>query len=584
MVLENKILDTVIQDHKKRTVLGHTPFGDIFFKENDGYGQELYSVCQIIPPTRPSHDPAQKGEFMFEIRLVALSKKEFRGFLGTGLGGLLKLSTSHQFRELYDDIVLRRGLRSTLKERLGRLGNSEVYGYCTDDDYNSTNPYAAKVDKNRYLEEVLAYAKKHPRAYYSDIYNLASSSEFGPFVLKQYIGYGFEIPQELFRCTNLKSLAIYKQSVKDLSPEKLVQFKNLKALSLDNVGGLSNELLNAVPQLPYIVDLSISITDGYPDRKVFHQIPLELYTLKSLRYFSFTGHAISDWSEIVQLKSLKTLDVSNCNFFDIPEEIGLLQQLEELNLEHNQVKVLPEALLKLKHLRILRLNGNPLQALPEWIGKLPHLEILDVTQTGLTSLPDSIATLSDLQELRLQKNPFTSLPGGLLKLPKKVVKVEMRNQALYDPKAKAKLETYPKGNFKFENDFNFKLMVVNRLMYIDQVLVPKFDIWGFVKSYKKRKIDIEKEGYDRIPEAEVYFRELEIPMELLIDIKELKPDGGDEIYRQIIPFWDGEDEQFDVKSIEDIQYLPNLKATNKMNFSKELVNELRTRKIKVANY
>ena len=73
-------------------------------------------------------------------------------------------------------------------------------------------------------------------------------------------------------------------------------------------------------------------------------------------------------------------------------------------------------------------------------------------------------------------------------------------------------------------------------------------------------------------------------MDLLIDIKEMKPDGGDEIYGQLIPFWDGEDDQFDVESVEDIKHLPNLKATNSMNFSKELIKELRSRKIKVANY
>jgi len=73
-------------------------------------------------------------------------------------------------------------------------------------------------------------------------------------------------------------------------------------------------------------------------------------------------------------------------------------------------------------------------------------------------------------------------------------------------------------------------------------------------------------------------------MDLLIDFEELKLDGGDEIYRQIIPFWDGEDNQFDAKSVEDIKYLPNLRATNSMNFSKELIKQLRALKIKVATY
>ena len=73
-------------------------------------------------------------------------------------------------------------------------------------------------------------------------------------------------------------------------------------------------------------------------------------------------------------------------------------------------------------------------------------------------------------------------------------------------------------------------------------------------------------------------------MELLIDIEELLPDGGDEIYEQIIPFWDGETEDFMVENLADITYLPRLKRTNTMNFNKVQVKALRARKIKVSTY
>ena len=124
-------------------------------------------------------------------------------------------------------------------------------------------------------------------------------------------------------------------------------------------------------------------------------------------------------------------------------------------------------------------------------------------------------------------------------------------------------------------------MIIQKLMYEDEVLLPKFDIWHFAE---KNSIDIEKVGYNIIPEAVKYFENLLIPMNLLIDIIELMPDGGDEIYAQIIPFWDGEDQQFDIEKIDDIQYLPRLKRTNNMNFNKEQIKKLRSMKIKVSNY
>ena len=42
-------------------------------------------------------------------------------------------------------------------------------------------------------------------------------------------------------------------------------------------------------------------------------------------------------------------------------------------------------------------------------------------------------------------------------------------------------------------------------------------------------------------------------------ITALQSDGGDEIYLEITPFWDGEDDAFDVRSADDVQLLPNLK-------------------------
>ncbi len=61
-------------------------------------------------------------------------------------------------------------------------------------------------------------------------------------------------------------------------------------------------------------------------------------------------------------------------------------------------------------------------------------------------------------------------------------------------------------------------------------------------------------------------------------------DGGDEVYHQVIPFWDGEDDAFDVHSVEDVNYLPNLKKMNNLFLNKEEIKALRKRKIKVSDY
>ena len=189
--------------------------------------------------------------------------------------------------------------------------------------------------------------------------------------------------------------------------------------------------------------------------------------------------------------------------------------------------------------------------------------------------------MTQLTVLGLKKNPFETLPKIMGKIPKRVLDLELRNRALFDAKAKQKLSEYPEGDFLFESDLNFKLLVIQKLMYEDEVLLPKFNIYDFAKTHD---IDIEERGYELLPEAVEYFKNIKIPSSLLIDIEELYPDGGSEIYSQLYPFWDGEDDCFDVKSIADIEYLPRLKRTNNLFFNKDLVKELRKRKIKVSNY
>lgn len=118
---------------------------------------------------------------------------------------------------------------------------------------------------------------------------------------------------------------------------------------------------------------------------------------------------------------------------------------------------------------------------------------------------------------------------------------------------------------KFES-FGFKLAIIQYLMYDRELLTPRFDIYDFAEAYEDRIIDVDEEGYDPIPEAEKWFRDLQIPAVLADEVTELIVDGGNEIYGQIIPFWDGEDDYFDIKNVseEEIRQFKNLKKMEVM--------------------
>ncbi|MCL7365966.1 MULTISPECIES: DUF6892 domain-containing protein [Streptomyces] len=117
-------------------------------------------------------------------------------------------------------------------------------------------------------------------------------------------------------------------------------------------------------------------------------------------------------------------------------------------------------------------------------------------------------------------------------------------------------------------DFNFKLLVIERLMYADGTLTPRFDLG----SHLVEQGLIEDDGdpaytytvrnglsHQVVPAAREYFEALEISPELLASVEELVLDGGLRVYFHCSPVWDGEDDLYDVRSLDDLPLLPHLK-------------------------
>ncbi|MEU2978876.1 hypothetical protein ABZ678_18225 [Streptomyces hirsutus] len=100
-------------------------------------------------------------------------------------------------------------------------------------------------------------------------------------------------------------------------------------------------------------------------------------------------------------------------------------------------------------------------------------------------------------------------------------------------------------------DFNFKLVVVEQLMYIDEKLTPQFSPAGVLKEKGLGDAPWEYAqehdlAYKAVPEAREYFESLELSDELLAGVEELCMDGGDQVYQECAPVWDGEDDLFDI--------------------------------------
>ena len=125
----------------------------------------------------------------------------------------------------------------------------------------------------------------------------------------------------------------------------------------------------------------------------------------------------------------------------------------------------------------------------------------------------------------------------------------------------------------FDN-LNFKLAIIQVLMYDLEVLKPAFDIFDFSEEFSE--LDIDTESTELVEPALEYFKNLQISQKYASLVKEIDMDGGNEIFMNLIPQWDGEDSTFDLNevSLAELKQFPNLKQATIMSSKFEQVKEI----------
>ena len=139
----------------------------------------------------------------------------------------------------------------------------------------------------------------------------------------------------------------------------------------------------------------------------------------------------------------------------------------------------------------------------------------------------------------------------------------------YFPEIKRERESYrlktTDGEVLHFDNINFKLAIIQVLMYDLRVLKPYFDIYDFAEEFSEEEIDTE--SIEIIQPALEYMINLPIPKKYAEQVQEIDMDGGNEIYMNLIPQWDGEDETFDLNEVgvEELRQFPNLEEATIMS-------------------
>lgn len=121
-------------------------------------------------------------------------------------------------------------------------------------------------------------------------------------------------------------------------------------------------------------------------------------------------------------------------------------------------------------------------------------------------------------------------------------------------------------------DYNFKLCVIDSIL--DQS--PSFsEKYQELRDKVEEKCDIYR-LFAVIKEFAEFFEEVVLTEEDLAKVKYICFDGGSELYCQIHPNWDGEDDIFAVTSIKGIEKLPNLEKICDVTMCEDTaLNEIR---------
>ena len=146
--------------------------------------------------------------------------------------------------------------------------------------------------------------------------------------------------------------------------------------------------------------------------------------------------------------------------------------------------------------------------------------------------------------------------------------ISMKNSDIKESHLISISEKSTEDMLHFDN-LNFKLAIIQVLMYDLKLLNPEFDIYDFADRYKE---EIDTDSDTVIEPVMNFFKNLQVPKRLAPYVETIYMDGGNDVYMNIIPQWDGEDGSFDLNEITltELQQFPNLKKATLMssNFDK----------------
>ncbi len=185
--------------------------------------------------------------------------------------------------------------------------------------------------------------------------------------------------------------------------------------------GLLNEIVVPLPRKAklWAQFCTQALSTGYVDLhwNQLREVPKEIISMKSLVELRLSNNYLESIpGQIGEMEHLRVLHLTNNKLSTLPSTIVQLKNLAELAAEDNKITELPDKITLLFRMRILRLSRNLIEKLPAKIGKMAHLQVLEMNVNRLRDVPESLGGMHRLKRLLLNKNRIRSLPDSMARM------------------------------------------------------------------------------------------------------------------------------------------------------------------------
>lgn len=183
------------------------------------------------------------------------------------------------------------------------------------------------------------------------------------------------------------------------------------------------------------------------------------------------------------------------------------------------------------------------------------VRMTEMSQNGLTQ--------DNMEEYRQLTTAFQAVMQSTDSIQTQEVEQSNERLQLYKEEEMARTEWFQDKTGMF-TDFNFKLVVINSLL--DKKTSFSEELAEMIERYVD---EYEGEEFACIPKMVEYFENLRLTETDLAQVDYLIFDGGEEIYSIIMPDWDGESAEFEVRSVKGFEQLINLKTVEYISMCDE---------------